>query len=978
MSNISKISLGGEVYDITLTQEKFNALLKGGSPGLIYNIPEGEAYAICRGLEEGCTETDIVIASEYKGVPVTSIGESAFYYCSSLTSIVIPDSVTSIGGSAFMYCTKLTSIEIPEGVTSIGSQVFYDCSNLTSVVIPDSVKSIGYLAFAGCSSLTSIAIPNSVESIGLAAFERCTRLTSITIPDSVTSIGDEAFWKCSSLTSITIPDSVTSIGDRAFGGCASLTIYCEAKSKPDSWDDNWNPDNRPVVWGAALNIPAVNDKLNKIQIQESTIVGSKGLTYELSEDGTYAICTGLDPEICKETDIVIASIYEGKPVTSIDTGAFAKCTSFTSIEIPDSVESIGEGAFAACTRLTSIEISDGVPSIGDFAFSGCSNLTSVTIPDSVTYIGTGAFDGCTSLTSITIPDSVTTIGLWALRGCTSLTIYCEAVEKPTGWNADWNSNGRPVVWGAALDFLAVNDKLTHLEKNTGSGTLTYTNDTPMAKEHGGIAAGTKFNNVSIQDMLTMILYPYIDITVGTSATVVPTTAKSYDVNDLPTLQTVTLTVKKNSATNLSFELWDTTNNTKVAGPLTEANSDNKLIFSNLNYEIDTTRTFTIKYTYRGEGGVDSGEKTVNVGTFKITFTNPSLNTPTANFQNAAGTTKTAYYAGETATATEFKVSLNSLNSAKKIKKLELYKDNIPTPIAESGDDPNLPYTFTGLSQTLSSASTSKVTTNYKVRAYFDSRTDTSTDVKENDWIESANLGITFTYHAASVSLSGINSQDSISKLSPKTISANKLTATFAKNSSKITSIKLFENGTAVSENNGGLITPSDSFKADGYDATNDTGTFSYSKDPICSNLTLQAKAYNNTTEVAESASINLKFYTPVCYGFVAAGNDLNSINRNVLTTLTQRSSVPSNSTVEMSYPADGPEGGMKILYAVPHGTTGYNFTKVLNQQFAGAECTTSYDIGDREIEFADGTKATYRIGIAKTESSAGVNIKFTN
>ncbi|MDB4500920.1 leucine-rich repeat domain-containing protein [Akkermansiaceae bacterium] len=114
--------------------------------------------------------------------------------------------VTSIGNGAFAFCESLTSITIPESVTSIGNEAFSDCTSLTSITIPDSVTSIGESAFRNCSSLTSITIGNGVTSIGDFAFSDCTSLTSITIPDSVTSIGGSAFIGCSSLTSITIPD----------------------------------------------------------------------------------------------------------------------------------------------------------------------------------------------------------------------------------------------------------------------------------------------------------------------------------------------------------------------------------------------------------------------------------------------------------------------------------------------------------------------------------------------------------------------------------------------------------------------------------------------------------------------------------------------------------------------------------------------------------------------------------------------------
>ena len=161
-----------------------------------------------------------------KGVTVTSIGNSAFDNCRSLTSMTIPDSVTSIGDSAFRYCTSLTSVTIPDSVTSIGDLAFQYCTSLTSVTIPDSVTSIGGRAFDGCRSLTSVAIPDGVTSIGHGAFYNCTSLTSVTIPDGVTSIGVYTFSGCTSLTSVTIPDGVTSIGDWAFYRCESFTdIY---------------------------------------------------------------------------------------------------------------------------------------------------------------------------------------------------------------------------------------------------------------------------------------------------------------------------------------------------------------------------------------------------------------------------------------------------------------------------------------------------------------------------------------------------------------------------------------------------------------------------------------------------------------------------------------------------------------------------------------------------------------------------------
>ncbi len=154
---------------------------------------------------------------------VTSIGDIAFYDCSSLTQIAIPEGVTSIGDYAFSGCSSLTQIAIPEGVTSIGERAFNNCSSLTQITIPEGVTSIGDYAFAYCFGLKEITIPEGVTSIGDYAFTDCSSLKEITIPEGVTSIGEGTFAYCSSLTQITIPEGVTSIGDGAFYNCLSLT-----------------------------------------------------------------------------------------------------------------------------------------------------------------------------------------------------------------------------------------------------------------------------------------------------------------------------------------------------------------------------------------------------------------------------------------------------------------------------------------------------------------------------------------------------------------------------------------------------------------------------------------------------------------------------------------------------------------------------------------------------------------------------------
>ena len=176
----------------------------------------------------------------YNGVTysVTSIGACAFYGCSSLTSITIPNSVTSIGNYAFYGCSSLTSIEIPNSVTSIGERAFYNCSSLTSVTIGNSVTTIGNYAFYNCSSLTSVVwnatnYADFSSSSDAPFYNICSQITSFVFGNEVEHIPAYLCYGMNNITSVTIGNSVTSIGELAFGGCSSLTsVTIEAVYPP--------------------------------------------------------------------------------------------------------------------------------------------------------------------------------------------------------------------------------------------------------------------------------------------------------------------------------------------------------------------------------------------------------------------------------------------------------------------------------------------------------------------------------------------------------------------------------------------------------------------------------------------------------------------------------------------------------------------------------------------------------------------------
>ena len=443
------------------------------SKGLIYTINEDNASYSVTGLKEGNVNAQIVIPTEYKGLPVTGVGVSAFERCDTLTSVEIPNSVNEIANYAFRECSELKSISIPGSVIRIGTDAFADCGNLAIVELSSGLTNIGTMAFRNCNSLKDINIPESVTFFGSSAFESCVNLEAITvdennvtykgegncvieretnkwiagcktsvirnsvseiaphafhgcglkeidIPASVTSIGNAAFEDCADLISVKIPISVVSIGTIAFTNCTSAKFYCEASSKPSGWDTRWKPNENSVEWGCN------NVKTNA---QYDYVIGNNK-AYLTNYKGSAK-----DVEIPAAIDgyevVSICTTFGGKDVTSviipaglrgIPDYAFDKCNALTSVTFKENskLTNIGVAAFKDCSNLMSFDVPNGVTSIGNSAFANCSNLQRISIPNTVISISNSAFNKCSALTSITIPATVVDIGKNAFKGCANL------------------------------------------------------------------------------------------------------------------------------------------------------------------------------------------------------------------------------------------------------------------------------------------------------------------------------------------------------------------------------------------------------------------------------------------------------------------------------------------------------------------------------------------------------------------------------
>ncbi len=363
-------------------------------------------------------------------LPVSHLGERAFYGCTNVTSVTIPDSVHSLGSYAFARCASLADITIPNAVTNVADFSFRDCISLTNVTLGSHIASIGKNAFERCSKLTSIHLPDSVTSIAGYALASCTNLTSVTLGSGVSVIEEKAFDNCTTLTSIAVDEFNPVYGSMdgvLFNKSTAALMLC--------------PQGKAGSYTISNNITSIGDGAfsscaNLTAVTIGTSVTKIG-------DSAFAGCSGLG-------DITIP-----KRVTSIGNWAFDSCTHLTSVTMPDSLIGIGFRAFYGCTNLVDITIPGSVIGIGGGAFLGCANLTNITvdtlnsvysslggvllsqdrtlliqypggkpgsytIPDTVTSVDWRAFYGCASVTAVTIPDSITSIVYYMFYGCKNL------------------------------------------------------------------------------------------------------------------------------------------------------------------------------------------------------------------------------------------------------------------------------------------------------------------------------------------------------------------------------------------------------------------------------------------------------------------------------------------------------------------------------------------------------------------------------
>ena len=468
---------------------------------------------------------------------------SPVYNNSNVKKVVIEDGVTSIGNSAFNECISLTSITIPDSVTSIGSYAFYNCKNLTTISLScksslkksdfgDKADLVSYTnqhlltktaaKAATCSEsgnkeywtcehcgkyfLSDDSNPETAKAVELSetVISASHKLTKVEAKDATcTEDGNKEYWTCEHCGKYFLSDDTNPETAKAVE--LSETILPAIQHKNAELRNSSEPTETAPGYSGDLYCP----DCDKVVEKGYTYWNEGNLTWTLDADGTLTISgTGAmknydydsnQSPVYNNSDVKKIVIEDG--VTSIGDYAFRGCSSLTSITLPDSVTSIGDCAFVFCVGLSSITLPDSVTSIGDSAFKNCSSLTSITIPDRVTSIEPYAFDNCSSLTSITIPNSVTSIGASAFYNCRSLT----SITIP---DRVTSIESRAFTGCSSLTSITIPDSVTSIGYATFTGCSSLTSitipDSVTSIGYATFAGCSSLTSITIPDSVTSI------------------------------------------------------------------------------------------------------------------------------------------------------------------------------------------------------------------------------------------------------------------------------------------------------------------------------------------------------------------------------------------------------------------------------------------------------------------------------------------
>ena len=459
----------------------------------------GEGYLVT-GRNTLKSEPKVVnnLPQTYNGRPVIGLSSEVFAYCTSLTSVIIPEGYTEIGSGCFCLCENLNAIKLPRSLLTIGDGAFVD-SGISRINLPDGLTTIGSSAFSLC-FLDEFIMPDSVTDVGSNCFSNGGVTGNLKISNNLAKIPD-SFLEYGHFVSIEGGINVQEIGEAAFSYSGSnfefnLQTLWPKVSKIGNYafrsaslgSVSLNKNLREIGEGSFHTFSSdsdliLYDKVNSLgyEVFSNANLNSITILSDLSEipNGTFKSANINSINLFGEINGLGGFSFETSTFETlvfpdslkyIGNLAFNNCQSLKEIILPETVISIDDSAFIGCTNLTKVDISKTKVDLLWNTFSGCSNLVNVklpqtlktlwpytfadnskleniVLPNGLEEIGEYCFEGCESLKTIYIPKSVTRIGGYAFSGCTNLTIWCAVDTRPEGYDTMWFGDAQKVIYG---------------------------------------------------------------------------------------------------------------------------------------------------------------------------------------------------------------------------------------------------------------------------------------------------------------------------------------------------------------------------------------------------------------------------------------------------------------------------------------------------------------------------------------------------
>lgn len=405
---------------------------------------DGQSYKVTGFKDKNQPSAKIIIPDEFNDMPVTEVDEFAFTtgyldHFSPLSEVVFGNNIRKIGVSAFWHCTNITELVLPESLETIGKYAFSSCSGIQNITFGNGLKLIDCQGFYGCTSYEELNLPDSLETLGESAFYNNTGLKRVNCGDNLKTADMFAFYGCSELTDIDFGNSPVSLYYQTFGECTNLKNVILSDNIVSIGDKQVFQNCNSIDYNEKDGVKYLGNEHNLYVAAMKCVDDAK--TAFVSEEGTAVIAAAAFEEIGTLQSVVLSD-----SVRTIDPSAFSGCSGLNHLTLGSGIKNINRSAFYDCEAIERVDVGSietwlGITfafnenDIGQEKYRGYVNplyygaelyvdgtkLTTLQVPLGITKISSFAFVGYDFITSVFIGRDVEQIGLFAFKECPNIT-----------------------------------------------------------------------------------------------------------------------------------------------------------------------------------------------------------------------------------------------------------------------------------------------------------------------------------------------------------------------------------------------------------------------------------------------------------------------------------------------------------------------------------------------------------------------------